>query len=153
MLHAGEPEGRLPDAGLALEHERSQPSPCFADERVEGAQFLLPADYLEHRPDRDRDRRQRNLDLGLTRDGAQHSRRDLVPPTPTPAVTTNECGGQISTSSAWAKHASSAKVSTRTKSVSTRTKSLGRARPILRGWRLRQGLEERGRGGRAGARD
>ena len=49
MLEAGEPEGRLPDARFALEHDRSQRSPCVADERVEGAQLLLPADYLEHR--------------------------------------------------------------------------------------------------------
>src|SRR6266511_1662030 len=63
MLEAGEPEGRLPDARFALEHEGSPPSPCLADEGVEGAQLRLPADYLEHRLDRDRGRQQGNLDL------------------------------------------------------------------------------------------
>ena len=48
MLDTGKPERRLPDARFALEHERSRSFPHFADEGVEGGEFLLSADDLEH---------------------------------------------------------------------------------------------------------
>jgi hypothetical protein len=51
MLDA-EPERRLPDARVALEHECSGPSLRFVDEDMEAAKFLLPADDLEHHPPR-----------------------------------------------------------------------------------------------------
>ena len=47
MLDAGEPERRLADPGLALEHERRRPCRRSADEGAEGGELLLSADDLD----------------------------------------------------------------------------------------------------------
>ena len=60
MLDAGKPDRRLPNAGLALEHERAGPSLRLADEGVYGAELLFPADDPEdHLSRNDREQRSR----------------------------------------------------------------------------------------------
>ena len=48
MLDAGQPERRLPDPRIALQHECGRPFPHVVDEGVKGGELLLPADDLEH---------------------------------------------------------------------------------------------------------
>ncbi len=50
MLNPGEPERRLPDARFALKYKRSGSCMRLLYEGVEGGEFLLPADDLEHDP-------------------------------------------------------------------------------------------------------
>jgi hypothetical protein len=50
MLNAGEPERRLPDTCFALKYKRSGSCMRLLDERVEGGEFLDPADDLERDP-------------------------------------------------------------------------------------------------------
>ena len=50
MLDARQPERRLPDARFAFEHECTGRSPRLVDEGVQGGEFLLPTDDLEHHP-------------------------------------------------------------------------------------------------------
>ena len=51
VLHAREPERRLPDARLSREHERGGPLRCSFDEGADGGELLVAADDLDrHRP-------------------------------------------------------------------------------------------------------
>src|SRR5437773_11612393 len=56
-LDAREPERRLADPGVALQHERGSPTLPPADEGLDRGASFLPADDLERHVPRDRDRR------------------------------------------------------------------------------------------------
>src|SRR5436309_785664 len=57
MLDACLPKSRLPDPGLALEHECSGPCLRFADKGVNRSEFLVPPhDLDQHAPRNDGDR-------------------------------------------------------------------------------------------------
>jgi hypothetical protein len=47
VLDSSEPEGRLPDAGLALEHERGRASFSLVEEGLDGGELVPPADNFE----------------------------------------------------------------------------------------------------------
>ena len=49
VLEARQPEGRLADTGIALEHERGGPSVRLGHEGMERGELLLPADDLGNR--------------------------------------------------------------------------------------------------------
>ncbi len=61
QLDARQPERRLADPGVTLEHERGRPVARLVHERRDDGELLVPADDLErHLPRDDRDRDARN---------------------------------------------------------------------------------------------
>ena len=52
LADSSRPESRLPDAGLALQHERRRAASVHLDEGLDGGELLFPADnFGSHRPE------------------------------------------------------------------------------------------------------